>query len=102
MANWQRELNLHPEYSEAREGRLTKQALAGIIAERLKALAPFDDHPEANAERDDIVDMFLGMVDDATLTIENFDYGMSCLYDWADTHLDEAWNGKKACWIRTF
>lgn len=33
--------------------------------------------------------------------VEVFDSAMYDLYEWADTALDENWNGKKMCWVKT-
>lgn len=103
MANWQRELNLLPEWTTALEpGGVSIQELSQLIADRLNALSAFSDYPDLEAVKEELVERFAGAALDETLTKEEFDYNMTDLYDWADTSLDGKWNGKKACWVRVF
>lgn len=75
--------------------------LAGTVAERLAALAPFPGEDDINEERDEIVGEFELLSEDPDATVEEFDEIMWRLYDWGDTKLDGHWNGKKCCWIET-
>lgn len=100
MANWQRHLKLQPEWGQAQDEEISPQELAAVIAKRLKALMPFKDG-YAEQQRLDLVDDFEAAAEDADLTVNDFDYLMSELYDWGDIRLDDKWNGKKVCWIDT-
>jgi hypothetical protein len=100
VANWQRHLKLGPEFRLARDGALPIWELARVTAARLKALAPIDDN--LDAEREELVFDFECIASDRDdASREEFDDLMGRLYDWADTPLDHAWNGKKCCWIDT-
>lgn len=100
MANWQRKLDLKDVWTSVDDGEKTIQELAGIVAARLKALAPFadEDIEEAKAE---IVDNFEDLAEDEETDYPDFNYIMEDLYNWGDTRLDDGWPGKKVCWIET-
>lgn len=100
MADWQRRIRLNLEWEQAKEGEISTQELAAAISKRLKALTPFKDE-YVEQSRLDLVDEFESAAEDADLTVDNFDYLMSELYDWGDMRLDDTWNGKKVCWIDT-
>lgn len=99
MANWQRELNIKESWLLAKEGTIVIQALAGEIAKKLKTMKPLNNEV-IDHERLEIADEFLAISEDSEADTEAFDYTMERLYDWADTPLDERWNGKKACWVK--
>lgn len=111
MANWQFTLELGDVYHEGKE----IHELAGIVAERVKALVaevrsrraltliPKDTYEEmADELENNILPMFEEVRDDASMDVEDFDSAMEDLYDWADTSLDGKWGGKKMCWVNTF
>lgn len=98
MADWQRVLQLKPEWEQAANGDIPIQSLAEAIATRLAKLKPFDDD-RINEERDDLVAEFNALAAYEDATADDFDDIMSRLYDWADTPLDSSWNGKKVCWV---
>lgn len=98
MAQWQRKLELADVYRIGDDEEKVPE-LAGIIATRLLALAPFgiDDIDEERAE---IVNMFKE-VESEKLGFDEFNDAMENLYNWADQPLDDNWNGKKVCWVNT-
>jgi len=100
MANWHRKLRLKDVWNSVDDGEKTIQELAGIVAARLKALAPFKDEgiEEAKAE---IVDSFEDLAEDEAANYPDFYYIMEDLYNWGDTRLDDEWPGKKVCWVET-
>ena len=103
MARWQRTLKLQPEWDKAAEDEITVNQLAGVIARRLKDLRPFGgDLAYLDEARDEIVDEFDWLAKDADAGTDDFDNIMESLYDWADTRLDDDWNGKKVCWVDRF
>ena len=79
MANWQRTLKLGPWYAKARDGEITRAALAGIVAKRL-----ITTYPELDDDLEEIVVQFESMADDETVSADEFDWVMEELYDWAD------------------
>lgn len=97
MANWQRKLSI----KDVWDCDLPIQKVAEAIAKRLKKLRPFGDD-FLDEERLDLVDEFESLSTYENLTDDQFNDAMDSLYDWADTPLDEEWNGKKACWVETF
>ena len=102
MSNWQRELNLLPEWEQAKNREITPSQLAKVIGERILALKPFDKHSEEELERVFLGEDFLDMATDPRLRVEDFDIMMESLYDWGDTPLDDnLFGGKKVCWIKT-
>lgn len=103
MANWQRSLNLLPEWATVDEpGGITRQQMAKIIAERLRELAPFLARKDVTEQRNTLADTFEGFSGDETLATEEFNFAMQELYEWGDISLDGNWNGMKVCWVRTF
>lgn len=101
MANWQRELNLADVFVPAKEGHVTVADLCGTIAKRLRLMKPFGIE-SIDEERDEITDDFEFLASDGSADRDEFDEAMERLYDWADTALDDKWNGRKVCWVRTF
>jgi hypothetical protein len=102
MANWQRHLYLNPEWQQAKDGSITIQALAAVIAKRLRALRPFGERDEdLNEKRDEIAEEFEYIAKTPDATRDDFDNWMCDLYDWGDTRLEQVWNGKKVCWVDT-
>lgn len=97
MANWQRELNISNAFRKAQEREIDRKELAAAIALKLLALRPFGI-ATIDLEREDIADDFANFEGD----VDEFDHLMDRLYDWADTALDDKWNGRKVCWVRTF
>lgn len=98
MAQWQRTLVICDVWD--RPNGETIAQLAAIIADRIRELKPFG-LPDLDAEREDVAAEFQDVAEDPCATSGDFDEAMERLYDWADTPLDAAWNGKKACWVKT-
>ena len=96
MANWQRTLNLKDIWPTN-----DPQRIASAIAERLLRLEPFSD-PSLNRMRDEFAFEFGSMANDSNVDTDDFDDAMERLYDWADTRLDDVWDGKRVCWVQTF
>lgn len=101
MADWQSELDLSDVWYNTSVGEISIHKLAGIISERLDKIRPSEDE-DILATQLELVDAFLSISEDKECSEDDFDYEMENLYDWADTKLDNSWNGKKVCWIRTF
>jgi len=102
MANWQRHIYLNPEWQQAKDGEITIQALAAVLAKRLRALKPFGVRDEdLNEKRDEIAEEFEYIAKTPTATRDDFDNWMEELYDWGDTRLEQGWTGKKVCWVDT-
>jgi hypothetical protein len=95
MAQWVRKLRIKEEWEQAKDGSLSVKRLADIIVRKLNRFNLSDD-----LELQGIIDDMEMLNDDAAT--EDFDYIMQNLYDWADTPLDNEWNGKKNCWIEIF
>lgn len=100
MANWQTTLNLLPEYNHARDGKITIQALAAVVAARLDGLKwP----TEFESDKDDLVDEFRGLSEDTDATVNDFDAVLERLYDVADSRINTTpWPYDKLCWVKTF
>jgi hypothetical protein len=96
MANWQRKLQLKDIWHND-----DVHMIAAETAKRLKALQAFPD-ADLDEQRLDIADEFEGLSTDPKADKEDFDCVLERLYDWADTKLDNNWNGKKVCWVETF
>lgn len=56
-----------------------------------------------DGQREDLAYELHELAQDEESDVQDFDYVVwDMLYDWADTPLDENWNGRKLCWIKTF
>ena len=101
MANWRLILQLGDVYHKG----LPIPELAGIVAERLAALTipatMLYSVSTLGDVRDDIVDAFKSVAANPNADADDFDGVMEQLYDWADTELDNHWNGRKVCWVDT-
>ena len=110
MAEWQRKIYLQPEWDQSKDGEITIQVLAGVVASRLKECAPLDleqyksgidgNAAWANNKREELIEEFESMADDTDLTVDDFDSLMNDLYDWGDTPLTTGFfQAKKVCFI---
>ena len=55
---------------------------------------------ELGGQLDEIIQEFENIAHvDSELDIDDYDNVLVFLYDWADTSLDNHWNGKKMAWI---
>jgi hypothetical protein len=101
MAKWQNTLDLADVWDKVDTQEISIQELAGVIAKRLKKIKR--NIPEDLLEdKHFIVEDFIDLSKNEAATDEDFNEVMTYLYDWADTPLDDEWNGKKVCWINTF
>jgi|SRR6185437_933951 len=100
MAGWQRKLDLMPEWQQCKATEISMNEMAGIIAERLSKLEPFN-LSRIDDKCDSLVRKFRRLAKQGNLRVVTFDSTMKQLYDWGDTPLDDRWNGKKVCWIKT-
>lgn len=101
MSNWQRTLDIKKYWDQANDGEITVRKLAEEIAEGLANIKPFSSEFQyLNDERDELIDTFQDAAADEELDFAAFNYYMNDLYDWADSSLDDKWNGKKVCWIK--
>ena len=97
MAQWVRRLNIKDAWKQAQEDEITSIDLAKVIVEKLKRFNLEDDW-----ELQDIITEFESFIEDNEDDDSWFNSIFNSLYDWADTPLDNEWNGKKNCWIETF
>lgn len=95
MANWLRRLPIKSEWQAAQKGEITHIQLAGVIADRLAALAPLTlpRHEDSEQTRSDLVGEFRSMSQDETATVDAFDCLLAELYNWADDD--------HVCWVET-
>jgi len=96
MSQWVRTLNIITEWKASNDDESLVYKTADSIAKKLKAFKISDD-----AFLEDIIEDFELLASDVNCTYDSFNYSMQNLYNWADTSLDNEWNGKKNCWIRT-
>lgn len=105
MTVWVTTLNLSDVWKDQNEeGIVDTVAIAEVICNRLPKLDNklFDEF--TIQERDIIVDDFLNFFENGDNDIEEFDYLMGNLYDWADGIVGETedfFNRKKRCWVKT-
>jgi hypothetical protein len=98
MAQWQRTLDVKDVW-ESEDIHL----IAQTAADRLQALTPLtDEFYWLEDKRLELIDELRALAEDENADTRDFDYVWNDLYDWADTPLDENWNGKKVCWVKTF
>jgi len=97
MAQWIRTLDISKEWAESNEDESLIYKTADAIAKKLKAFKV-----EGDSFLDEIISDFELLAADEDSDYESFNYIMNNLYDWADTKLDDQWNGKKNCWIKTY
>jgi len=92
MADWQRTLDLNPEWSDCVADLITNAACALSIAYKLRALERFEPGP-VEVRRLSLADLFesLAKIDDPTSA--RFNGCMAVLYDWADE--------RQTCWVVT-
>lgn len=105
MANWQRTLNLLPEWKQAENKEISVQEMAKVVSQRLAMVTPFDDY-SIEEERRELIDEFtiISEINDGDDLIENFDSVMDQLYDWADQKVGNSesfFDRKKVCWVKT-
>jgi hypothetical protein len=97
MAQWMYKMDVKNEWKATKEGRMTIPQLSSIVLKKLKAFKIEGDY-----EIESIMEEFELLASNDEASIDNFDYIWEKLYDWADTPLDNQWNGKKNCWIEIF
>lgn len=100
MAQWQRMLNIKQEWEDAKRNAITIQQLAQIISDKLSKIPDFKDE-DINDQRDDLACDFQRFSEGESADKNEFDDLMEHLYDWADTPIDDKFNGKKTCWVKT-
>jgi hypothetical protein len=105
MAQWQFTLDLKPFW---KKDDLPPHVVAQKTAEKIKKLLPHIRKRTAEAYQDmadelenDILPMFEEIAKQENDDVEEFDEAMYCLYEWADSPLDNTWGGKKMCWVST-
>lgn len=108
MAKWERELDLTTDWGafqndpDAAYDEVRLAGLAGLIASKIKLLEPFDaPNEDLNYELEGILECFEDFRDNPD-SVEAFDSLMDELYDWADSSPYGKFNGRKACWVKTF
>jgi hypothetical protein len=101
MTIWQRTLNIKDLWEQREAEEISVEQLAHGIGARLKALAPFDgEHAYLNDTKDDLAEQFEEFSGDE---VEDFDWIMSELYDWADIQIGgKFFDAKKVCWVKTW
>jgi len=104
MADWRLKIDLSDfwhKYPDEITLQEVSKKLIFVLGNLKKIVAKrFPDYLD---ELESIIDDFQPFVEDETMHVDDFDYVLSNLYDWADTHLDDkSFGGKKLCWIDTF
>jgi len=102
MANWQMVID----FADIRHGYdkgVSIQDVAKQSAEALKKYVP--EAKRINREmgkelENEIIPLFEQVAENDQTDIEDYDDALSELYDWADTALDNNWNGKKMAWVK--
>ena len=113
MAKWQFTLELgdfYHLYGVDGDGEITLFELSQKVANKITELIPqlrklhltMICNDMADDLENDILPLFEEIAEIEDEDVENFDYAMEQLYDWADTALDDNWGGKKMCWVNTF
>lgn len=100
MANWLHKLDIKEEWEDCADDKISFRVLAGVIADKLSKI-DFKNE-DFNFERDDIVFNFRDLAKDDKARVGEFDSLMDELYDFADTELDDNFNGDKLLWVGTF
>lgn len=90
MVAWKRTLDVAAEWKKASDKEMTYATLAGIVANKLKALAPLGGY--SDIMRRELAEEFELMSTDSELDADTFDEAWSNLYDWADYD--------KTCWVK--
>lgn len=101
MPQWQRTLKIGSHWKDAQAGKISHHQLATVLGALLKAMEPLNDEGLDEA-RQDLAGAFEDLAADKGATVSDFDDLMHDLYDWADTKLDDKWNGKAVCWVDAF
>lgn len=95
MAYWQNRLEIAKEWQQAENGELTPQAMAAVVAIKLRKL----EGAEVDEALDEVAEEFEALAEDQSADFDDFDDILSRLYAWGDTSLHP---GMKRCWIATF
>lgn len=101
MSIWTRTLDLAHEWEKTKRDEMSPAELAKIIVLKLKMMQPIGN-THIDAVKQEIIDALVTFTKDEGLDNDDFDAIIRDLYDWADTPLDDRWNGRKVCWIKTF
>lgn len=113
MADWQFTLNLKDVWK-----KISVDETAKIAVERIRELLPkirrqantvllYDTSLTdtladlADELENEVLPLFEDVVEVGENDVEMFDNAMYNLYEWADTSLDNEWEGKKMCWVST-
>lgn len=107
MANWQYKINLTASRRQyEKDGNV--QALCDAHAVKIKELIKEvrADHrlivrEMADELENDVLPMFEAQAENEDADIDDYDYALESLYDWADTSLDRNFNGMRMCWVET-
>jgi len=78
MANWKTKVNLEDLHTAFQEKTITVQQLAAGVAARLKL-------NRYASELEEIIDYFISISEDSEADVEEYDYALAELYDFADT-----------------
>jgi hypothetical protein len=104
MAQWQMKIDLSDFWNKYPEEMNLKETAEKLV-ERLELVRAEVENkfPDYLDELDDIISDFELFEEDpdADDNLDEFNYRLDSLYDWADTKLDNEFNGKKLCWINT-
>ena len=99
MANWQRRLKIKKEFEQYNDNEITLSQFAKAVSDKLLALEPLPG--VIDLERLRLAEEFKAFSEETDPEEGDFDELAEQLYDWADTPLDDHWNGKKVCWVET-
>ncbi len=107
MSDWQHRIELKDLHDKYQNREITILTLAREILSRIKLL---QEEIEKKADPTELLyleklleieDLFEELSLDTNADIEDYDFILNKFYDWADTKLDDLWNGKTMCWINT-
>lgn len=101
MANWIHKLKLKDLCEAKDRGEITLQELSKKVAERIRGVEFYENYMR---DLEPIADSFEGLSENPESTVEEFDWNLAELYDWADQSLPtpSGQMQRKMCWIETF
>lgn len=96
MANWKYKLKAKDLWESYKGNHITASELGKLLAQRIREAAFYQEYKN---QLEEIIDNFEN-VDD----IEDFDYVLNELYDWADQEVEPLgqWPRNAMCWVETF
>ena len=88
MTTWKSEINISDIHKEYKEGKLTSQQVSQAVCSKIRRHKDYGD----DFELQNIADEFQSVAEDNSSTIDDYDYALNLLYNWADDN---------KCWVET-